>query len=274
MEKTLLYRCPGPERAPGGHTYAWVGVETQAEYDELIQEGWSSSLMEAIERADMAKQAEEPELPANLSPEEKAAAAQKALKDAADKRLAAKRLLTADEERAKALAEALAEVEKRAAKAEATLADAKAEHDAAIKTLGAARNDWQLAEKSRKASALHAEATEAALNTAAGRVLTADKLLKAAKEKALAEAEAAEKALAEAEGKKGKTKKSEPKSESESESEPEDESPLTLEDVKAALTALKDTKAVKAILKKFGATSAPDLREDQYAEVIALAKGK
>lgn len=274
MEKTLLYRCPGPNRAWRGHTYESFAVSTQAEMDEKLQAGWSSSLMEAVERFDMAKKPEE-EIPSNLTPAEKAEAAQKAMKDAAEKVLVAKRALEADTEKAEEDAAALAKASERADKALAAVTAAQMELDEANREKTAASRNAHLSEKTRKSSRLHLDAAESALDAAAGRVLTTDKLLKDATEKALAEAEAKEEALAEAEGKaKGKPApkpdpKPAPAAAPDLDEWTSDEEAPTLDDVKAALAKLKTAPKVRAVLKPFGVKAAPELEESQYMAVLA-----
>lgn len=270
--KILLYKCPGEYRAWGGQTYTLHNAASQEEADERVKDGWSFSLGEAVERANMAKQAEQPpDLPDSMSPEEKSRAAEKALSEAAENALAANRALEAAAETAAAANKALEGVSAKADAADKVLAAAKADADAANQERALAAGAARAADKALKSGKLHAEAAEAALNTAASRVLTVGKLLKAATDKALAEAEAAEKALAKAAGKKGEPVKASPEPVEAAPTPPKKAGP-SLEDVQAALTKLKDTvnaKAVTGILKKFGATSAPKLAENQYAEVIA-----
>lgn len=47
----ILYRSPGQQRKPGGGTYNFTGVETQAELDSKLAEGWFTSSAEAITAA-------------------------------------------------------------------------------------------------------------------------------------------------------------------------------------------------------------------------------
>ena len=51
MTPTILYKCPGQHRGPYGTTYDFKGVKTQEETDSLLQNGWSSSIDEALESA-------------------------------------------------------------------------------------------------------------------------------------------------------------------------------------------------------------------------------
>lgn len=44
----LLYKSPGQYKANEGATYQYIGVSTQAEYDDKISTGWSATSAEAI----------------------------------------------------------------------------------------------------------------------------------------------------------------------------------------------------------------------------------
>ena len=48
---TIVYRSPGQHRKPGGGTYDFAGVATQAEFDSKLASGWFASSAEAIEAA-------------------------------------------------------------------------------------------------------------------------------------------------------------------------------------------------------------------------------
>jgi hypothetical protein len=48
FEPTLLYRCPGSHPAGPGQTYDSRPASSQEELDQLLKDGWSATLPEAI----------------------------------------------------------------------------------------------------------------------------------------------------------------------------------------------------------------------------------
>ena len=46
---TLVYRCPGPHAGSLGTTYNSLGVYTQDAYEKAIGDGWSATMLEAID---------------------------------------------------------------------------------------------------------------------------------------------------------------------------------------------------------------------------------
>lgn len=272
-----MYRCPGINRGPNGQTYDWTPAASEADVDLLLRNGWSTSLSEALAAQEL-KEVAGGGAPANpaaapTTPEERAKAAEESLSAAAERSLAAKRDLAAAEDAAKAADKTLQEATDKAAEADEILQDATSKASAAGAAKASATTRALTAGKALAACKMRAAAAEKTLTDAASNQLASDNLVTEAKEKALKAAEAAEKALASAEkGKDSKKGKTEPRVKA------ADEHEATLEDVKAALSKLKNTATMKRLLKDFDVTSAPELREDQYADVIAAVdealKGK
>lgn len=198
----MMYRCPGVNKGPQGHTYDWAPAANQAEVDALTKDGWFASLGEAIEAVDLASPPDTiAEALASATPEERAAAAQKALSKAAEDSLIAKRAAETDQatldEATKALALATDKQESMAMNKEL----AESQYRTASADKNVALEKCQAASKAAASSKLRAQAADRTLADAASKILTADSLLAAAKQKALDQAEAAEKALAAAEAK-------------------------------------------------------------------------
>ena len=70
----IVYRCPGPHQRPGG-TYAFRGVESQEEEDQLLGQGWFRTMPEAIDGKSSLK-----ELPSDDAPPTREELEQKAKK--------------------------------------------------------------------------------------------------------------------------------------------------------------------------------------------------
>jgi hypothetical protein len=266
----LLYRCPGSNRGPGGHTYEWKSSSSESETDGLLKDGWFQSLDEAVEAAKVEGEAVGP-VPDDspMTTEERSAAAKKALTVAAERALAANRALAADAQAAVVADRELAEVVRRAEAAEIEKERAMEEARSAAAERARAAGKAQAANKALSSSKMHVEAAKRVLDDAAARVLASDQLLSEATAKALAAAEAAEQALAAAErkGTLGAHAPVDPSADAAKK--------VTFKDVKAALMRLKsevDAKAVTKLLKHFGVAAAPELSEDKYAEVLAAAE--
>ena len=45
----IVYKCPGPHAGPNGKTYEYRGVSSKEEHAQKLKDGWSDSLMEAVE---------------------------------------------------------------------------------------------------------------------------------------------------------------------------------------------------------------------------------
>lgn len=46
---TIVYKCPGPHWGPSGTTYQSIGVDDQEQFDSKIAQGWSDSLVKAVD---------------------------------------------------------------------------------------------------------------------------------------------------------------------------------------------------------------------------------
>ena len=51
FERMLVYRCPGQYPAGKHGTYDDLAVESQADLDAALKEGWAKSIPEAAEKA-------------------------------------------------------------------------------------------------------------------------------------------------------------------------------------------------------------------------------
>lgn len=51
FEETIVYKCPGLHHRKGG-TYSFLGVKTQKDFDNALDDGWHETLDAAIEAHD------------------------------------------------------------------------------------------------------------------------------------------------------------------------------------------------------------------------------
>lgn len=70
---TIVYRVPGPYKAPGGkgRTYDYHGAQDQAEFDKLANEGWFETIA-AAQDAQAQAAAIEASAPSRVEMEQKA----------------------------------------------------------------------------------------------------------------------------------------------------------------------------------------------------------